>query len=166
MRFNPWVAVDATVELQAGQTIPWEFRYLFGNMSDQLVTDRDMPILGTLRIRGTCLRLCGEFSIGGGVNAHLVDYVITATCGSSPAVPCTPLDEPLAGRGEEWFQPMISMGLSIPVRVARRVTVAPGVRLHQIWRGLYGTGYLHRGPLSGSGRTIAFGITSDFTFAR
>ena len=166
VRLNPWVSLDGTVELQSGQTIFWESRYLFGSMSDQLLTDRDMPLLGTLRIRGTCARLCGEFSIGGGFNAHLIDFVIIAECRSNPTFHCTPLDEPRAGGGLEKFQPMISIGLSMPVRVARRITVAPGIRLHQIWRGEYGTSSLHRGPGSGRGRVIAFGITSDFTFAR
>jgi hypothetical protein len=159
--FQRDVAVEGMMTVHRPQSVPWHYGYQFGGNSDQLTDDRDLLTVGYLRIapmRGR--RVSIEPLVGGGVNWHRGQSVMTAGCGtgSTPA-PCVPVTPPTPSDSLTTGEWMASLGADVALRLSTRVALAPGFRLDMVRRRQYLTGFDHRGPASGGGMMPGFTVT-------
>jgi hypothetical protein len=164
VQIKPWLGVEGSVQLQREQSFPWEFSYLFANVTQELATDKDRPVVGYVRFSPPCRsKVCGEILIGTGFNRHYGGSFTTATCGSGQLpTPCVPLSEPRRSdtlTTNEW---VFASGFDLPIRVSPSVSVGPAVRVIYIDRRQFLTGYDHRGPSSGSGVVLTIGVSATW----
>jgi hypothetical protein len=158
------VGVEGTIGFQRQQTFPWHYGYLFDRNSDELATDRDVPLVGVLRLapaRGEPVSV--EAIAGGGISWHRGESFTTADCGpGSRPMPCVPVTPTLSDSvtTAEW---MATFGADVVFRLSWRVAITPGFRIDLVRRRQYLTGYDHRGPYSGGGVMPAFSITARYT---
>jgi hypothetical protein len=158
-RFTPWVGLEGEMQLQAGQSFPWKYSYLFASNSLQSTNDRDTPLVALLRVRAFPDRRVGlEPVIGGGGTLHTAASEITADCGSGQFPhACMPLPQPVKGDSLTTFEWLFATGVDVPARLSRHVVIAPSFRVLVINRRQFLTGHDHRGPAPGSGLTGSFG---------
>jgi hypothetical protein len=159
---TPHTALEGSIGISRAQSVPWQWRYLFGGTaSNQIATDRDVPVLGTVRVsprRGQ--RVSVEPFLGGGYNFHRSRSSIIATCGpAANPTACVPLDTPTESDALTTAEWLIAVGADVPIQVSRRCEVLPGVRFMFARRRQYLTGYNHRGPEIGGGSLPGFGVT-------
>jgi hypothetical protein len=157
--FQPDLAVEGMLTVHRQQSFPWHYGYM--SSSDQLSTDRDVMLVGYLRIaplRGR--RVSIEPLIGGGINWHRGQSFMTARCGSFAIPgPCVPVTPPTLGNSLTTGEWMASLGADVALRLSARVALAPGFRLDMVRRRQYLTVFDHRGPSSGGGMMPGFAIT-------
>jgi hypothetical protein len=161
MKLSPRVGLEGMVTLQASQSFPWMFDYLFAEITEERATEWDTLFAGHLRFLSNCqTSFCVEPFLGVGLNWHHGETITTARCIRTPALRCTPLadDEPLDSSG---LEPLFSGGVDFNVLVSKRLSVGPTFRLTYILRRTFlfsRDSYGHRGPYNGSGLIPSIGI--------
>jgi len=162
------VGVEGSFTVYGAQSIPWHYNYLFGGNSDQLTTDRDLPLIGLVRFAPMRRhRVSLEPVVGGGVSFHRGASFRTADCGSgsrpAPCVPVTPRAPSDSLTTPDW---LVTYGADLAVRVSSRVVVAPGFRISVLNRQVFLTGFDHRGPYSGGGDIWGVSVTGRYSIHR
>ena len=159
------IAVEGTVTFYRAQSFPWHHNYLFGGNSDERATDRDVPVVGYLRIapmRG--YRVSIEPVVGGGFSWHRGVSFRTADCGTgSRPTPCVPVTPPRRNSAVSTAEWLAAVGADVAVRLAPRFDIAPGFRVSTVRRRQFLTSYDHRGPYSGGGLLPAFSVTVRYS---
>jgi hypothetical protein len=148
---QPDLAVEGIVTINRQQSLPWHYGYMTSN--DQLSTDRDVMLVGYLRIAPMRGRRVSIEPLGGaGVSWHRGQSFITASCGSAfnPS-PCVPVTPPTLGNSLTTPEWMASLGVDVALRLSSRIALAPGFRLDMVRRRQFLTVFDHRGPSSGGG---------------
>jgi hypothetical protein len=161
---SPNVAVEGTLSMTAAQTIAWHYGYLFDETGDKVTQDRDVPLLGVIRIAPMRHRTASiEPLIGGGITFHRGATVTTSDCGHgtvfTACVPVTPPRPDEVNTTADW---MMVFGVDVAIHVSPHLSVAPGFRAGFAKRDLFMTGYDHRGPYSGGGYLWSIGVTARY----
>src|SRR5262245_53570533 len=158
-RVRSWLGIEGTAELHSGQSIPWRYDdYLVaGQTTKEITTDRDLPIIGAVRLSPRrCLRICPEVVAGGGISLHIATSVSTGQCGTlpQPFPECLPLLPHGSDDRSFNLEGLGTLAGGVAIRVSARVTLSPGVRWLIANRAPYPTGYLDRGPHNSRGTMI------------
>jgi hypothetical protein len=158
------VAVEGSLSITEAQPIAWHYAYQFGGNADELTYDRDLPLIGLVRIAPLGRRsLSIEPVAGGGVSLHRGATFITADCGSgSQPTPCVAVTPPRRGDVQTTADWTLTLGADLAIRVSSRLSLGPGFRVNYIRRELFMTGFDHRGPYSGVGHLWGIGITARY----
>lgn len=154
------IGIEGAIALQPPQHVKWSFNYEFAREATELDTeDRDVPILGRLRYAARAGGHVGtDLIVGGGWIWHRAVSNVLATCGvPSRFEPCVPLAQPRHDETFATWEPALTAGVEVPIRVSPRVALAPFVHAVFSQRRPFMTGYDHRGPVSGSGAVSSFG---------
>jgi hypothetical protein len=159
------LAVEGSLSITAAQSIVWHYGYQFGGNADKLTEDRDLPLIGLLRIAPLRRKRASiEPVLGGGVNFHRGATFTTADCGSgSRPTPCVPVTPPRSDEVQTTANWVVTFGADVAVRVSSRVSLAPGFRVSLIRREVFMTGYDHRGPYSGGGFSWSLGVAARYS---
>jgi hypothetical protein len=158
------VGAEGSFTMTGAQSLAWHYNYLFGGNSDMLTDDRDLSLLGRVRIAPLRRRgLSIEPVAGGGITFHRATTFMTADCGSgSMPAPCVAVTPPRlleAQTSPDW---MLTFGVDAAIKVSSHVAVVPGFRVDLAERQYFLTGFDHRGPYSGSGHLWSIGVTARY----
>src|SRR3954468_28381 len=159
------VGLEGAVSITRAQPIAWHYGYLFGGNADEITYDRDVPLLGLVRVAPLRWRTVSpEPVIGGGVTLHRGATYVTADCGSgSNPKPCVPVTPPRAEEVKNTPEWTLIFGADVAFRASSRVSVAPGFRVSYIGRPVFMTWFDHRGPYSGGGHVWGVGVTARYS---
>lgn len=158
-RMNRVVAFEGEIGLQQGQSFPWKFTYQFSENTEEVLTHRDVPLIGYARFFAGSGRVRLEPVVGFGYVWHRAESLTVGDCGSGnfPHA-CLPLATPVVSDTLNSWERAIATGADVAIRASAHVSIVPTVRVTWIDRRQYLTGYDHRGPASGDGFTSAFGV--------
>ena len=136
----------------------WFFSYLFGTNGDKLTTERDVPVIVSIRYSQGCFRrICTDVLIGGGFSMHVVNTTALTECPRATPGPCVPVNRT---EGEaDHLEPLFAGGLDFKILLNDRVSIAPGLRLRFTGRGDYLTDYVFRGPGQVDTANLSVGVT-------
>jgi hypothetical protein len=154
------VALEASIDFQAGQSFPWSYRYLFDTNTEERATERDVVVVSSVRFLPGCFhRFCVEPVAGGGFSVHLAESRTTADCGYGITKPCVIVMEREPSRETNGYEPVLAGGLDFRIPVRSRLSIMPGFRLVYAWRRWWLFTYEYRGPWHASGLMANFGLT-------
>lgn len=159
------VAIEGSVSITRAQPIAWHFNYLFARNADELTYDRDLPLIGLVRVAPLRRKVVSiEPVAGGGLSFHRGATFMTADCGpGSLPTPCVPVTSARPDEVKTTADWVVTFGADLPIRVSSRVSVVPGFRVNYIQREVYMTGFDHRGPLSGGSDLWGIGVTARYS---
>ena len=146
----------------AGETY-WLMSYAFAaSPGDRLTTDSDTHVGGLVRWSEDCIRwICPDFVAGGGFNSHRVKSIQVTSCPLASGT-CTPVNKPEPDPDHrEYF---FTGGVDFRVRLGGGLDLLPGLRIRQIFRQEYLTGWEFRGPDDTDGAFFTFGVSAIYRF--
>lgn len=164
------IGVEGEISRTSAQTFPWLFSYQFAETSVQQTSNRDVPIVGLVRLAVVPgRRMAVNAVVGAGVTSHRAHSYAIEDCGYGVVqLPCKslgtgPVSDPtgaLHGETVTSLEPAFEFGVDLPIHVSSRVAVAPTFRVLKADRRQWLTGFDHRGPQGGSGTLFIFGCSA------
>lgn len=160
---SPDVGVEGSFGVYRAQSIAWHYSYM--SAADELTDDRELPLIGLIRIAPMWRRRVSlEPVLGGGLSLHRATTVMTADCGDSYTTKgCVPITPPMSTdvfTSHDW---LVAFGADVAVRVSPRFSIVPGARFTAARRQLYLTSFrYYRGPYSGGGFMWGIGVSGRY----